>query len=198
MEVMLERSPQDTRNGDEQLVRTMAEGNTNALDELWDRHARFLYSLAFRILRDPGWAEEVVQDVFVRLWSSPQKYDPTRGGLRPWLLTVTHHAAVDGLRGRRGTASAREAGPEGLQFMAHKDEDPSDSAWDSLRSDTVRDALLQLPTEQREVMEMVYFGGLTQRETAERTGQPLGTVKSRLRLGMQKLRGSLAGIGPDQ
>lgn len=195
---MLERSSKDARDGDERLVRTLAEGDAEALATLWDRHARFLYSLAFRILRDPGWAEEVVQDVFMRLWSQPSRYDPSRGGLRPWLLTVTHHAAVDGLRGRRGTASAREAGPAGLQFMAHKGEDPSDSAWNSLRSDTVRDALLQLPPEQREVMEMIYFGGLTQRETAERTGQPLGTVKSRLRLGMQKLRSSLAEIGPHQ
>ena len=177
------------------MVRTLADGNADALGALWDRHARYLYSLAYRILRDPGWAEEVVQDVFVRLWKNPLKYDPSRGELRSWLLTITHHAAVDGLRGRRGTATARETGPERLDFMVHRDEDPSDSAWSSIRAESVRDAVSELPPEQREVMELIYFSGLTQREISERTHQPLGTVKSRLRLGMQKLRRSLAEMG---
>lgn len=198
VEVMLERGSEHTQVRDEQLVRTMAEGDENALGALWDRHARPVYSLAHRILRDPGWAEEVVQDVFVRLWSDPRKYDPSRGELRPWLLTVTHHAAVDGLRGRRGTATNRETGPESLEFMPFGGEDPSESASNSLRAESVRTALLELPSEQREVMEMVYFGGFTQRETAEKTGQPLGTVKSRLRLGMQKLRSLLTEIGPSE
>lgn len=194
----MERGSEHTQVRDEQLVRTMAEGDENALGALWDRHARTVYSLAHRILRDPGWAEEVVQDVFVRLWSDPRKYDPSRGELRPWLLTVTHHAAVDGLRGRRGTATNRETGPESLEFMPFGGEDPSESASNSLRAESVRIALLELPSEQREVMEMVYFGGFTQRETAEKTGQPLGTVKSRLRLGMQKLRSLLTEIGPSE
>ena len=192
---MLEQGSEHAQAGDAKLVRPLADGNAEALRALWDRHARYLYSLSYRILRDSGWAEEVVQDVFMRLWKNPQKYDPSRGELRTWLLTITHHAAVDGLRGRRGTATAREAGPEMLDFLAHRDDDPSDSAWNSIRAESVRDAVSELPPEQREVMELIYFSGLTQREISERTHQPLGTVKTRLRLGMQKLRGSLAEIG---
>jgi RNA polymerase sigma-70 factor, ECF subfamily len=142
----------------------------------------------------PGWAEEVIQDVFVRLRSNPQMYDAARGDLRRWLLTVTHHAAVDGLRSKRGTAVARDAGPEGLEFVSQRGEDPADSAWRNLQAESVRAAILDLPSAQREAMELIYFHGLTQAETAERTGQPLGTVKSRVRIGLRKLRDSLSGI----
>ncbi|PLS84221.1 MAG: hypothetical protein CYG60_19105 [Actinobacteria bacterium] len=106
------RGTKHVQDSDEKPVDTLAGGDMNALGVLWDRHARPAYSLAARVLRDPGWAEEVVQDVFVRLWSNPRLYDPQRGELRRWLLTVTHHAAVDGLRSRRGTARARDLGPE--------------------------------------------------------------------------------------
>lgn len=121
-------------------------------------------------------------------------YDPSRGDLRRWLLTVTHHAAVDGLRSRRGTARSRDAGPKGLELVSGRD-DPAESTWRNVRAEHVRSALSRLPSAQREVMELVYFRGLTQSETAEHTGLALGTVKSRLRLGLQKLRGSLAEIG---
>jgi len=191
---MLERDVERARYSDEQLVHTLADGDADALGVLWDRHVRPVYSLALRMLRDRGWAEEVAQDVFVRLWSNPRKYDAARGDLRRWLLTVTHHAAVDGLRSRRGTAVVRDAGPEGLEFVSHGGEDPADSAWKSLRAESVRAAILDLPSAQREVMELVYFDGLTQAEAAERTGQPLGTVKSRLRMGLRKLRDSLSEI----
>ncbi len=191
----MEQGTGQAPDSDERLVSTLAEGGPDTLGILWDRHARPAYSLALRVLRDPGWAEEVVQDVFVRLWKDPRMYDPSRGELRRWLLTVTHHLAVDGLRGRRGTARSRDAGPDGLDFAFRVDEDPADSTWRNVRADHVRRALSELPSAQREVIELVYFGGLTQVETARHTGQPLGTVKSRLRLGLQKLRGSLAEIG---
>lgn len=195
MEVMLERGPEQAHESDEQLVSTLADGNPEVLGTLWDRHSRPVYSLALRMLRDPGWAEEVVQDVFLRLWRNPRLYDPSRGELRRWLLTVAHNAAVDGLRGRRGTARTRDAGPEPLEGVVHGEEDPADRVWKNLRAERVRDALSDLPPVQREVMELVYFEGMTQAETAQHTGQPLGTVKSRLRLGMNKLRTSLSGIG---
>lgn len=190
----MERGVEHARDSDEQLVHTLADGDAKALGVLWDRHARPVYSLALRMLRDRGWAEEIAQDVFVRLWSNPRMYDAARGDLRRWLLTVTHHAAVDGLRGRRGTAVVRDAGPEGLEFVSQRGEDPADSAWKSLRAESVRAAILDLPSAQREVMELVYFDGLTQAEAAQRTGQPLGTVKSRVRMGLRKLRDSLSEI----
>jgi RNA polymerase sigma-70 factor (ECF subfamily) len=101
---------------------------------------------------------------------------------------------VDGLRSKRGTAVARDAGPEGLEFVSQRGEDPADSAWRNLQAESVRAAILDLPSAQREAMELIYFHGLTQAETAERTGQPLGTVKSRVRIGLRKLRDSLSGI----
>ena len=198
MEVMLERGSERAQDSDEQLIGTLSDGDPQALGMLWNRHARPVYSLALRMLRDPGWAEEVVQDVFLRLWRNPRVYDPSRGELRRWLLTVTHNAAVDGLRGRRGTARSRDAGPEPLEGVVHGEEDPADRVWRNLRAERVRDALSELPPVQREVMELVYFEGMTQAETAEHTGQPLGTVKSRLRLRMRKLRDSLSGIGASE
>lgn len=190
----MERGPEHTLDSDEQLVTTLAAGDSWALSTLWDRHALPAYSLALRMLRDPGWAEEIVQDVFLRLWQDPRAYDPSRGSLRRWLLTVTHHAAVDGLRGRRGSARARDAGPGPLESMDHE-EDPADMAWVNLRAERVRAAIAELPPTQREVIELVYFGGWSQSEVAKNTGQPLGTVKSRLRMGMKKLRASLLGTG---
>lgn len=195
MEVMLERGPEQTHESDEQLVSTLADGDSEVLGRIWDRHSRPVYSLALRMLRDPGWAEEVAQDVFLRLWRNPRLYDPSRGELRRWLLTVAHNAAVDGLRGRRGTARTRDAGPEPLEGVVHGEEDPADRVWKNLRAERVRDALSELPPVQREVMELVYFEGMTQAETAQHTGQPLGTVKSRLRLGMNKMRASLSETG---
>lgn len=191
----MERGAEYRQDSDDYLVRTLGDGDKDALGTLWDRHARPAYSLAVRMLRDAGWAEEVVQDVFVRLWSSPRMYDPTRGSLRTWLLTVTHQAATDGLRGKRGTARIRDAGPDPLDRAVSVGEDPAEKAWRNVRAEHVRAALKELPSAQREVMELVYFRGLTQAETAEHTGQPLGTVKSRLRLGLRKLRDSLAEIG---
>lgn len=191
----MERGVERARYSDEQLVRTLTDGDAAALGVLWDRHARPVYSLALRMLRDRGWAEEISQDVFVRLWANPRMYDAARGDLRRWLLTVTHHAAVDGLRGRRGTAVVRNAGPEGLEFLSQRGEDPADSAWNSLRAESVRAAILDLPSAQREAMELIYFDGLTQAEADERTGQPLGTIKSRVRMGLRRLRDSLSEIG---
>lgn len=190
----MRRSAGHARDSDERLVSALTEGDSDALGTLWERHARPAYSLALRMLRDPGWAEEVVQDVFLRLWRDPRAYDPSRGDLRRWLLTVTHHAAVDGLRSRRGSARVRDAGSVPLARMV-QGEDPADRVWRNLRAERVRAALSELPAAQREVIELVYFEGWSQAEVAENTGQPLGTVKSRIRMGMKKLRASLVGIG---
>lgn len=173
---------------DEQLVSALRARDADALVVLWERHARPAFALAVRILGDAGWAEEVIQDVFLRLWNNSAGYDARRGGLRPWLLTLTHHAAVDGLRSRRGTARARDCGPAALDVLPWHGDDPDETAWRALTADAVRGALAQLPANQREVMELVYYAGYTQTQIAEQTGQPLGTVKTRLRLGVLKLR----------
>lgn len=171
--VQVKRRTVNIHQSDEQLVTTLTYGDADALSVLWDRHARPAFSLALRILGDVGWAEEVVQDVFYRLWSNPQAYDVTRVDLRRWLLTITHHASVDGLRSKCGTARARNSGPEPLNVLSHA----------------------ELPDAQHEVVELMYFRGLTQAEIARQTGQPLGTVKTRVRLGARKLRDLLIQSG---
>lgn len=170
----MERRTQYAQLTDDQLVRALFEGDPEGLAVLSERHARPVYSLALRILGDPGWAEEVTQDVLLRLWTSPHLYHPERGDLRRWLLSVTHHAAIDGLRGRRGTARARDSGPALLDGMAQEGNGPEELAWSNLRAESIRQALSSLPDAQQEVVELVYYGGLSQTEVAARTGQPRG------------------------
>jgi len=154
-----------------------------------------MYALALCILGDSGWAEVVVQDIVFRLWSDSRRYDVTRGDLRRWLLTLVHHAAVDGLRSKRAAVRTRSSGAEPLAFMSAPDADPSEHVWRTLRAEQIRAALARLPIGQREAIELVYFGGLTQAEVAQKTDQPLGTVKTRLRLGARNLRDALIETG---
>lgn len=188
-------SGQYAQYSDEDLVSLLAARDATALAVLSERHAGLAYSLALRILRDPGWAEETVQDVLMRLWNRPEMFDATRGDLRKWLLRVTHNAAVSGLRGRRGTARALNTGPEPLELMAMNGEDPSETAVKSLSAETVRSVLAELPPTQRQALELAYYEGLTQSEIAARTREPLGTVKTRIRLGLQKLKLALEHVG---
>lgn len=173
---------------DSDLVNRLALGDTRSLEVISERHARPAFALAYRILGDSGWAEELVQDVLLRLWRKPELYDPARGDLRRWLLTVTHHAAIDALRSRRGTARNLEAGPMALDGLAYNSDDPFESAWTAARIREVKNALDQLPIEQKKVIELAYYEGLSQTEIAARTNQALGTVKTRMRLGLNKLK----------
>lgn len=183
---------------DDDLVRMLALGDTAALEEVSVRHARVCFSLAMRILGDNGWAEEVTQDVLLRLWRKPEMYDPSRGELRKWLLSLTHHAAVDQLRGRRGTARRLDSGPDPLDLLAYGEDDPGEVAWKTVRAEMILGALSKLPPAQRQALEMAYYEGLSQSEIAARTGQPLGSVKTRIRLGMSKLRVLLRQTGVDE
>lgn len=188
----------NTRSTDEDLVHALATGDVSALEILSERHSRPAYSLALRILQDSGWAEEVVQDVWLKLWKNPALYDASRGDLRRWLLSVTHNASVDGLRGRRGTAARRDGGADALELARDTGEDPSESAWKSLQAERVQEALAELPPSQRQAIELAYFEGLSQSEIATRTGEPLGTIKTRVRLGLEKLKRSLERVGMRQ
>ncbi|MBI3967040.1 MAG: sigma-70 family RNA polymerase sigma factor [Chloroflexi bacterium] len=175
---------QETR--DEELVLRLVEQDDMALAALYDRHSRVVYALSLRLLSEPEAAEEVVQEVFLRLWRQPTSYDPQRGLLLPWLLSVTHHRCIDELRRRRRSAPIESIA--NVAPLADERTDPADQAWLTERREVVRSALLTLPAEQRRALELAYFGGLTQREVAEHTGEPLGTIKTRIRLGMIKLR----------
>lgn len=182
----------DARVGDEELMVMIGEGRAEALESLYDRYAGPAYSLALRILGDRGAAEEVVQDTFVAVWRRSGTYSPESGRVYSWLLGITRNRAIDELRRRssprRGGGAQLLEPTEGSRLMGDPDASVSEAAWVSEMRSFVGGALEELPKDQREVVEMAYLGGLTQREIAERTGTPLGTVKTRTRLALKKLR----------
>lgn len=176
---------------DEDLVSMLERGDSHALGLLSERHARPAYSVALRILGDTAWAEKVVQDVMLRLCSSPRTYDPSRGDLHRWLLVVTHNAAVTELRGREAKSGTFEGGPEALSLIAQDGEDFSEGVRQRLRADTVRAALAELPPPQRQAVELAYYEGLSGTEIAALVNEPVGTVKARIRLALGRLRTAL-------
>jgi RNA polymerase sigma-70 factor (ECF subfamily) len=179
--------------GDDQLIAAVTRGEHPALLALYDRHGRMAYGLAYRILGEAGAAEEAVQDAYLRVWRRAATFDPSRGGVRSWLLTIVHHCAIDLLRKRAGSPPV----VAGLDEIAERQAAPD--AWSDvagrLDQERVREAVATLPGEQRRAIEMAYFEGLTHREIAERDGLPLGTVKGRMRLGLRRLYGLLAEPG---
>ncbi len=180
--------------GDDGLIAAVVRGDPTALVALYDRHGRLAFALAYRVLDDGGTAEEAVQDAFLLVWRRAASFDAARGGsVRAWLLTIVRNRAIDARRRRSG--QHREA--FGLESVEEALAEPD--VWSEvalgLDRDRVRDAVDALPEEQRHTNDLAYFEGLTHREIAERTATPLGTVKGRLRLGLQKLHGSLVEAG---
>ena len=193
-----ERGREDQRAADDRLMAELGEGRIQALEQLYDRYSILVYSVALRILRDPVLAEDVTQEVFLRLWRRPQSYDPARGRFLSWLMSITRNRAIDELR--RVTRRMRvEDGSgnvtESVQTLDRLD-DPELAATIGDERQAVRAAMAGLPPAQRRVIELAYFAGLTQTEIAELTGTPLGTVKTRVRLAMNKLRTALEHARP--
>ncbi|MEX2245705.1 MAG: sigma-70 family RNA polymerase sigma factor [Dehalococcoidia bacterium] len=174
---------------DASLLRSVQRGDEQAVAELYDRYGGVAYGLAYRITNDGTLAEDVVQDAFVSVWRQAPRFDPARGQVRSWLLTIVHHRAVDAVRRR---AHRNElALPDGAEdFLAGSDRPDEIAEW-SMEAEAVREAVRQIPEDQRRTIEMAYFEGLTHVEISERTGVPLGTVKSRLRIGLEKMRAYL-------
>jgi RNA polymerase sigma-70 factor (ECF subfamily) len=186
-------------NDDASLVASIARGDSRALELLYERHSRGVYSLAVRLLSDGPAAEDVVQETFLKLWRQPSAYQPTRGRLLPWLLGVAHHHAVDLLRRRQLEQRHRipptpHANGEGLidlldnLGLASAEGDPQLRAGAFEQQRAVGHALEELPREQRIPLELAYFRGMTQMEIATLLELPLGTIKTRMRLGLQQLR----------
>jgi RNA polymerase sigma-70 factor (ECF subfamily) len=173
---------------DEALVMLMARSEQVALAELYDRFGRIAWGLALRILRDEALAEDAVQDAFLAAWRTASRFAPDRGNARTWLLTLVHRRAVDLVRREeRRRAEPLETAPEPA--------DPTEaveSALLRLERERVQQALAKLPDREREAIELAYYGGFTQSELAERLGQPLGTIKSRMFTGLARLRELLA------
>jgi RNA polymerase sigma-70 factor (ECF subfamily) len=174
------------------LVVAIGRFREDALAEAYRRHAGAVFGLARRVLSDATAAEEIVQEIFLRLWNDPARFDPDRGSLRSFLLAQTHGRAVDLLRSdssrrQRETREARAAATAGY--------DIEHEVWDLAVADRVKQAVATLPEDERRAIELAYFGGHTYREVAAVLDTPEGTVKSRIRVGLKRMRSSLVDIG---
>ena len=178
---------------DATLLARIATRDAAAFETLYDRHSRVAYGLAYRILGEPGAAEDAVQDAFLTVWRQPHSYGPERGPVRSWLLAVVHHRAIDLVR-RRGHREDRQQELDEALPLADS-ADTLEQARRNIEGDQVRQALATLPPEQQRSVLLAYFGGYTHEEIARQLGVPLGTVKGRLRIGLQKMRGALRAQG---
>jgi len=184
---------------DEALLNAIADGAVWAMESLYQRYSRILYSLAYRLVADHQVAEDLLQDAFLAIWRRSTSYSPQMGAARSWLISILHHRAIDHLRRVRRRSTLQEAPLEELEL----DEttafpDVWEEVWRSVKSSQVRAALMKIPVEQRLVIELAYFQGWTHSEIAEGVQVPLGTVKARLRLGLIHLKHALEQVGMDE
>lgn len=182
-----------------QLVRQVANGDEDALGVLYDRFGRAVYSLCLRIVHDGTTAEELTQEVFVRLWRNAANFDATRAQLKTWLLRIAHNLALNEVRRRQSRPIiAQDVELEDVSARLPDttvENDPVSSTWMRERAVIIQGALAQLPASQRRAIELAFYQGLSQAEVAATEGDPLGTVKSRIRMGMRHLRELLAEAG---
>ncbi len=169
---------------DEAVVALTARSDEVALAELYDRYGRAAYGLALRVIRDEALAEDAVQEAFLAIWRGASRFIPERAKASTWIMTLVHRRAVDLVRReeRRRADPLPEAEPESGGPSA------AESVWLHLERERVQEALSKLPDQQREAIELAYYGGFTQSELAERLGEPLGTIKSRMFTGLARLR----------
>jgi RNA polymerase sigma factor (sigma-70 family) len=182
----------DDAVADATLLQAVTARAPQALEGFYDRFSRRAYSLARRVCVDETLAEDVVQEVFLLVWRHPERYDPSRGSVSAWLMTMVHHRAVDAVR-REATRRRHTVPPgeEGDDWNLPAGPGADEAALEAVVAGHVRDALAELPPEQREALTLAYFGGFTQREVASIAGIPLGTVKSRMFTAVRTLRGLL-------
>jgi RNA polymerase sigma-70 factor, ECF subfamily len=180
------------RLADEDLMPRVAQKDPAAFEVFYDRHGGAAYSLAYRIVGDATSAEDVTQEAFLSIWRSRARYDPMRGSVRAWALGIVRNRAIDALRREGGRAPKLDLDDEAA---LERREAPERTEAEALRRETarqVRGALGSLPNEQSKVIELAYFGGFTHSEIAKMLGMPIGTVKGRMRLGLEKMRARFA------
>jgi RNA polymerase sigma-70 factor (ECF subfamily) len=193
----LHRSTADSKEklrrlADEELMQLVAGAEADAFEVILERHADAAFSLAYRMCGRRSLAEDVAQESFLSLWRSATRYDRARGSVRTWTLGIVHNRAIDALR-RSSVHDRRRASDDAMERELEAPERTDVQAMSNAASEEIRVALGELPVEQRHVIELAYFGGFTHTEIASMLDTPIGTVKGRMRLGLEKLRGHLGG-----
>lgn len=182
---------------DLQLIERITLKDSNALKLIYERYERPIYTFAYRIVKDEMLAEEVLQELFLRIWNAAEKYDEDQGKLSSWMFTLTRNIAIDGLRRRQTRTSQQVVESEQLNRTPDGVMDTESAVEAKMIGEQVREAIWKLTPDQHQVVELIYFGGYTQQEVSERCNIPLGTVKSRVRLAMKVLKSQLKNIGEE-
>jgi len=180
------------RLADEELMPWIAKKDPEAFEVFYDRHGGAGYSLAYRILGDRSAAEDCIQEAFISIWRSGARFDRTRGSVRSWTLSIVRNRAIDALRSKSGRAPKLTFDDDAILESRPADEQTEKEVLAAETAVEIRGALSQLPSEQSKVIQLAYFGGFSQSEIAGMLNVPLGTVKGRMRLGLEKIRGELA------
>ena len=180
-----------TRLADEELMELLVQGDPRAFEAIYDRHGKAAFSLAYRVVGSRAAAEDVVQEAFLSIWRSAVRYQRDRGSVRTWILGIVHHRGIDGLR-RNNVHQSRRASAEGIEEWKEAPDRTDTQAIQADEARSIREALRTLPEHQGRVIQLAYFGGFTHTQIAEMLDTPVGTVKGRMRLGLDKLRTTLA------
>lgn len=192
------RQPQQQQVPDDlELIAGISAGNSQALEQLYDRYAAVVYRLALRMLKNPEMAEDLVQEVFWRVWRRSGGFERERGRVAQWLFGIAHNLCIDELRRLRArpTPVYEDVDHPIIQYLVDEQMDVPAAAWASEQRRAITEALLELPQAQRQAIALAYFGGMSHQEIATRLNRPLGTIKTRVRLGLQKLSGLLEARG---
>lgn len=185
MKICVPRADPNAMTSDVVLVTAIRSGDQGSMAALYDRYSSIVYSVALRVLQDTGAAEEVLQEIFMQLWRNPGAFDASRGNMAAWLAVIARNRAIDALRRRRPENNIEDV-------VVSVEHDLASEADRSRTMERVRGALQMMPAPQRSALEMAYFEGLTHSEIAGKTGEPLGTIKTRIRAGLLTLRKALA------
>ena len=189
---MTVRREKAERLADEELMPLIGAKDPEAFEVFYDRHGGVAYSLAYRIVGEKAAAEDVTQEAFISIWKSGARFDRGRGSVRSWMLSIVRNRAIDALRSRAGKAPKLSFDDDAILEQRPSEELTDDEAMRRETASELRGALGELPGEQSKVIELAYFGGFSQSEISRMLGVPLGTVKGRMRLGLEKIRGEMA------
>jgi RNA polymerase sigma-70 factor (ECF subfamily) len=189
---MAVRRKKAERLADEELMPLIGAKDPEAFAVFYDRHGSVAYSLAYRIVGEQATAEDVTQEAFISIWRSGARFDQTRGSVRSWMLSIVRNRAIDALRSRAGKAPKLNFDDDAILEQRPSEQLTEEEAMRRETAGEVRGALVELPAEQSKVIELAYFGGFSQLEISRMLGLPLGTVKGRMRLGLEKIRSQIA------